>query len=338
VATLRTLDLTIDVSDGVDVGEPLHTRVTVVIPSPDVRADPPVVCFGFPGYGYSRGYFTFDMPDSNDGGEAGWHASRGWIFVACDHLCVGESSVPTNAGALTIDLLAAANHATVTEVLRLLAAGALTDDLPPVGDPVVLGVGQSMGGCLTVVQQAHHATFDGIGVLGFSAFHTVMWTPPGTPDIGVAYFVRNSRAVVTSPGAGVFAPVPDESGLSSLVAGFHYDDVPREIVLADMVDYPTRQGSVPPWASATGPACSIWMASPGVIAPEAAVIVVPVFVAAGERDVVPSPRDEPRAYQRSPDITVVVCPQMAHMHNMASTRVQLWQRLHAWGAGVVATR
>jgi hypothetical protein len=330
------IDLTIDVTEAVDLGEQLHTKVSIVLPDPDVAADPPIVCFGFPGYGYSRGYFTFDMPGSADGGEAGWHAARGWIFVACDHLCVGESATPSSRGALTLEVLAAANHATVTEVLRLLADGAVDDALPPVREPTVLGVGQSMGGCLTVVQQAHHATYDAIGVLGFSAFHTVMWMPPGAPDNGVAYFLRNSRAVVSSPGAGTLSPVPDESGLSSLVPGFHYDDVPREVVVADMVDYPTRGGDVPVWGSATGPTCSIWMASPGVIAAEAAVISVPVFVGVGERDVVPTPRDEPRAYSRSPDITVVVCPRMAHMHNMASTREQLWRRLHAWGEGVVA--
>jgi hypothetical protein len=65
---------------------------------------------------------------------------------------------------------------------------------------------------------------------------------------------------------------------------------------------------------------------------------VPVFVGVGERDVVPAPREEPRAYPRSPDITVAVYPRMAHMHNMASTREQLWRRLHGWGESVAAAR
>ena len=112
----------------------------------------------------------------------------------------------------------------------------------------------------------------------------------------------------------------------------------RKYVLADMVDYPARGGNVPPWGSATGPACSIWMTSPGVIAAEAAVVAVPVFVGVGERDVVPTPREEPRAYRRSPDISVAVYPRMAHMHNMASTREQLWRRLQSWGDGVAVAR
>ena len=32
-------------------------------------------------------------------------------------------------------------------------------------------------------------------------------------------------------------------------------------------------------------------------------------------------------YRGSHDITVVVVPQMAHMHNFAHTRAQLWDRL-----------
>jgi pimeloyl-ACP methyl ester carboxylesterase len=76
------------------------------------------------------------------------------------------------------------------------------------------------------------------------------------------------------------------------------------------------------------------MVAPGTVAPEAAAIRVPVLVVAGERDVVPDPWIEPNAYRSATDITVFVCPRMAHMHNFASTREILWSRLHSWGATV----
>jgi len=63
-----------------------------------------------------------------------------------------------------------------------------------------------------------------------------------------------------------------------------------------------------------------------------------VLVAVGERDVVPDPWMEPKAYKRSADITVFVCPTMAHMHNFASTRERFWTRLHSWGEAVAAQR
>jgi len=47
---------------------------------------------------------------------------------------------------------------------------------------------------------------------------------------------------------------------------------------------------------------------------------------------------EPKAYKRSADITVFVCPTMAHMHNFASTRERFWTRLHSWGEAVAAQR
>jgi pimeloyl-ACP methyl ester carboxylesterase len=335
------IDLTVDVTDAVGLGEPLHTRVTVVLPEPDALADPPVVCFGFPGGGYSRGYFTFDMPGASGGGEAGWHAARGWIFVGCDHLCVGESSTPTDPGGVSFEQVAAANHATVQEVLRRLAEGSVADGFPAVVDPVKLGVGQSMGGCLTIVQQGQHATYDGVGILGYSAIQTVLWMPPGAPAPPVEFVPRGSTVSVVSR-VDFQEQTPqfalDESGLPGTTPGFHYDDVPRDVVEADMRDYPARNGRLPPWASASMPPCAITMLSPGVVAPEAAVISVPVLVAVGERDVAPNPRAEPSAYQRSPDVTVSICPRMAHMHNMASTREQFWQRLHSWGNGVAAAR
>jgi pimeloyl-ACP methyl ester carboxylesterase len=222
----------------------------------------------------------------------------------------------------------------------LLAEGAVADGFPPVREPTVLGVGQSMGGCFTIVQQGHHATYDAVAILGWSAIQTVLWMPPGTPDRGTVYIPRGSRAMLTTPSEGpetaFFAP--DDSGLPTITPGFHHDDVPTEVVERDMHDYPTRDGDLPHWGSATIPACAMSLLAPGVVAPEAAVIGVPVLIAMGERDVAPNPRDEPRAYPRSPDVTVVVIPRMAHMHNMASTREQLWQRLQSWGDGVAAAR
>jgi pimeloyl-ACP methyl ester carboxylesterase len=333
--------LTIDVTDAAGLGEPLRTRATVVLPDPSDLPDPPIVCFGFPGGGYSRGYFTFDMPGATGGGQAGWHTRRGWIFVACDHLFVGESDAPSDPTRLSFEVVAAANHATVIEIMRRLEAGELADGFPPLTDAVKLGIGQSMGGCFTIVQQGQHSTFDGIGVLGYSAIQTVLWMPPGTPDAGALFVPRGSQVLVLAA-ADVVEQTPqfalDDAGLPGTAPGFHYDDVPSAIVEADMVGFPTRRGGTPEWGSATVPPCAVSMLSPGVVAPEAAVINVPVFVGVGERDVVPDPLAEPRAYARSRDVTVSVCPRMSHMHNFASTRERFWHRLHSWGTTVATNR
>jgi hypothetical protein len=57
----------------------------------------------------------------------------------------------------------------------------------------------------------------------------------------------------------------------------------------------------------------------------------------GERDVVPDPRGEVRAYGSSPSVDLYIGPKMAHMHNFAGTRQLLWQRLQAWGEWVAVS-
>ncbi len=89
----------------------------------------------------------------------------------------------------------------------------------------------------------------------------------------------------------------------------------------------TRGDATTPWGSASVPACAVTMMTPGSVAAEAAAIDVPVLVACGERDVVPSPAAERSAYPNSPDVRVVVVPGMAHMHNFARTRTVVWQAI-----------
>jgi hypothetical protein len=336
-----SLEVTIDVADVARSAQELHTRATVTVPAADELGDRPVVCFGFPGGGYSRQYFTFDMPGASGGGQAGWHASRGWVFVSCDHLFVGESDAPEHPDDLTFEILAAVNAATVEHVWSRLLDGALSPSFPALADPVRIGIGQSMGGCLTIVQQGRHGTYDGIGILGYSARHTVLAMPPGTQRVPAPYVPRGSTGVpmVSEPLAG--ADRPDfalrEDGLPISTWGFHYDDEPSEVVRADMADYPTRGGDVPVWGSATIPPCATSMMSPGVVAPEASVIKAPVLVAVGERDVCPYPLREPEAYAAATDVTVFICPTMSHMHNFASTREVFWRRIESWGNGVASS-
>ncbi|HEY3672187.1 MAG TPA: hypothetical protein VGN51_14730, partial [Acidimicrobiia bacterium] len=90
--TVRTLELHLDVSDAVDLGDAAHVAVTIHLPAPSLLRDRPVVCFAKPGGGYARTYYTLDLPGPARGAQADWHAARGWVFVSVDHLGVGQSS------------------------------------------------------------------------------------------------------------------------------------------------------------------------------------------------------------------------------------------------------
>jgi len=338
---VRSIDLRVNVTEAAGLGEAAQVALTVTVP--DGLPDDPVVCFAKPGAGYSRGYFTEDLPGPGHGcgSQAEWHAARGWIFVSVDHLGVGASS-QHDPVRLSFTPVVAASQAAEADVRRKLAAGALVEGLGPVADPLSVGIGQSMGGALTVVQQGRHHPYDGVGVLGYSPLRThppigpghrvpLPWIPRDTHlDEGV---VTNAAALAEAVGAG--GPV----GAGDMTWGFHYDDVGPDVVRRDMEDYPARKGDLPPWGSATIPATvALWCASPGATLTEAAAIRSPVLVALGERDVLVDPRGEPRAYESADSVDLFVCPRMAHMHNFAGTRQLFWSRIETWAAWVRVVR
>ena len=333
------LQLQVDVTGPAGLGEPAHVALTVTVP--DALGTDPIVCFAKPGAGYSRRYFTEDLPGPAAGAQAAWHAERGWVFVSVDHLGVGDSS-QHDSERLTYTPVVAASHAAESEVLQKLAAGTLVDGLPKVERPVTIGIGQSMGGSLTVVQQGRYHGYDGIGVLGYSAVHTHPPTAPGTAPLVMAWLPRDAM-----PSHGVFTNGPALAeldparapGTADMAWGFHYDDVDRDVVRRDLEDFPVRRGDVPPWGSGTVPmTIALWCVTPGGVSAEAAAIRCPVLVALGERDVLVDPRGEPRAYMSSPSVDLFICPRMGHMHNFAGTRELFWRRIEAWADWVRARR
>ena len=337
--------LSVDVSEAAGLGEKLEAVVTVHYPDREDLGDHPVVVFALPGASYNRQYFTFDMPGSSGGGEAGWHARRGWIFVAIDTVGVGDASLPDPAK-LDLRTMASINHTAVQAVLDCLAAGSLIDRLRPVRNPTALGLGQSMGGGITIAQQAYHDTYDAVAILGFSAVWTTSRTRPGTRPANMPFLARDTALT------GLVGPEPDAHAARCAAASnsrllelqsnpelypnkietprgwhFHFDDVPEDIRRADL----GMSGETPAWRSPTVPGGVFSILAPGSLGPEAAAIVVPVLSAFGERDVAEDPRLEHKAFRHAVDFSSFICPRMGHMHNFASTRELLWLRIHHWG-------
>jgi pimeloyl-ACP methyl ester carboxylesterase len=293
----------------VEVGDGLTTAVTVIAaPARVAEADRPSVIFAFPGGGYGRRYFDLQLDGHGAGGsysQGEHHAARGLIVVACDHLGCGESD---GTPGLTLARIVSANAATVAEMRRRLADGKAAPGLAPIRDPLAIGIGQSMGGCFTIAAQSRHRCFDAVAILGYSAHHTVVPVPPGVA-------------------AGTFS-------LDVVRYAWHWDDVPAAIVDRDVTGYLEPQGDTPPppWRSLTVPEIAVDLIEPGYVSADAAAIDVPVFVAAGERDVVPDLHAESTAYRRARDVTLYRQPRAAHMHNFAGTRALLWERLASWYA------
>jgi alpha-beta hydrolase superfamily lysophospholipase len=337
----RSVELHVDVTDAAGLGEPAHIAITVTVPAeppPD-----PVVCFAKPGAGYGRGYYAEDLPGPGRGAQADWHAARGWIFVSVDHLGVGDSSLH-DPERLSFAPVVAASQAAESEVRRRLASGTLVDRLGPVANALTIGIGQSMGGAFTVVQQGRYHGYDGVGVLGYSPLRTQPPTGPGLAPLPLPWVPRDTQlsdGVVTNApalAAGSVDQTPPAEAIP-MAWGFHYDDVADDVVRRDLEDYPARHGDVPPWGSATIPATAVlWCLAPGSTLAEAAAIRCPVLVAMGERDVLVDPRGELRAYESASSVDFFTCPRMAHMHNFAGTRELFWRRIETWAEWVRAVR
>ena len=317
------IDLRVEIAGRLAKGERLSTAVTVVAPHGRREPQARMVLFAWPGGGYSRQYFDLQLRDRRDYSQAEYHAGHGHVFVACDHIGVGESSLPE--GAFNHAEIAAINAFTATEVLERLRDGTVDERLPPIDQPTTIGLGQSYGGLLLTILQAEHPTFDGVAMLGWSAVCTTVSTSQ-LSERELQSRMASNRGV-DHPYRGVF----------------HYHDVPDDIVTEDLTGYPERPDRPrPAWATAHmpgGPNLSPERGplGPNVVVGEAAAIEVPVLVVNGEVDVCPNPRSEPAAYVSSADITTFVVPRSGHMHNFAGTRHLLWRRIESWAGGVAPT-
>ena len=299
---------------------------TVFLPRADQASG--CVVFASPGGGDGRGYY--DMAFAGHGGvysQAAHHTARGHVVVAYDHLGVGDSDT-TDLGSMTIEEIADANHQAVAELKDVIEAGRLSDGFPPLPQAFHLGVGQSMGGGVSIIMQARHGAFDAVAALGYSAIHTVL---PQRTDAEVETAKAQYQFSRATPAADL-SVAASSAGVPDFLYPFHWEDVPCDIVEADMRGgYPLRR-TAPPFGSLTIPNCVVAMMSPGFVRDDAARIEVPVFLGYGERDVSVNPHAEPGAFTAARDITLFVVPRMAHMHNFAGTRHLLWDRLSAWVA------
>ena len=349
---VKQVELRIDVTDAAGLGEPAHIMASVILPEPEALPERPLLCFAKPSSSYSRRYYTFDLPGPAKGAQAQWHAERGWIFAALDLLGCGDSS-QHDLERLDYATLTAAAHAAEQEILLRLANGIVLDGYPPVHQPAVIGIGQSLGAGLTIYQQARHRSYDGIGVLGFSAVHSHPLTPPGAEPIVVSWFPRdatleecpepiNAKVLALAAENG-----PQDAAWMSLAWGFHYDDVPQEVVEQDLQHYHAialDQGNaedqeLAPWhAHDTPRRASRSTLTPGVVATEAAAVTVPVLSAMGVRDLLPDPLGEPRAFRSARSVDLFICPRMGHMHNFAGTRALFWERIHLFGEWCAAMK
>jgi pimeloyl-ACP methyl ester carboxylesterase len=331
---MRTFDVEVDLTGVPGLADGLRSVATVF--TPDAIDAPVTVIVGYPGSGFNRLYY--DIAAEPGYSEAAYHVDHGIVFVACDHVGIGDST-PCDLLALTLESMAAANDRTAVEVVRRLREGTLASEVGPIEIAGLVGIGQSMGGCLLTVQQANHATFDGIALLGWSAVHENIPLPDGSRTLLGEPLPRDmDLTTLAGMDANPASGVPED--VQAIVRyGMHWRDDNATLVEQSMRNLggdPRLVDTMPAWRTIVVPACCGQMMSEGVVAPEAAQIEAPILIACGEVDCVADPHAESKMYPKSADVQVVVVERMAHMHNFAETRREFWDHIEAFTDSVRA--
>lgn len=309
------IPLSFDVTDTLpaDVTSGQKTSISGWLFFPDdtsLLGSTPVTMVLISGGSYDKRYHHAVIP-GHPGYSAAEHlAASGNIVLLTDHLGVGESARLPQQRKGTRHIVALANHAAVKQFHARLAAGTLHPALPAFARAIRIGGGHSMGGMQTILQQAEHRSYDGVMIMGYTA-----------EGVHLSINGQKIRAADFLPEGEV--PDYGENDRVSMRESFHWGDVPNEVMLADDA------------------LCVVTPASIGhdsirmhIVRDEAGRIDVPVYICLGERDVSPAPHAEPALYGSSRDITLHILPHSAHCQTFASTRHQMWNRMHHWSRWV----
>jgi alpha-beta hydrolase superfamily lysophospholipase len=257
-------------------------------------ADVPAVLCCAPGGGATGAYFDLPDPAYSFAGHA---AAAGLAVIAVDNLGTGRSR--STAGLRRTPLEVAAANA------RAFAAAAR--ELP--GAPRLIGVGHSMGAALTILAQDRWRPFAALAVLGF--------TTAGLPEQ-----VRGPAAPADRFGAGIVDAAATRIGAAGPPFPFLVDgDTPAAA---------RRAYSAAATAVLPGPALLSML--PGNVADAAAAVDVPVFVGVGDHEPWSDPAALAAQFPAAPAVEVHVLHRAAHIHVLAATRRDQWDRLFRWAA------
>jgi pimeloyl-ACP methyl ester carboxylesterase len=312
--------ISIDVSDAVDRNVPLSVSATVVSPGEGAVLHRPVVVIAIPGGTYHRRYWDLQPPGRHGYSQAEHLATHGVVVVASDYLGGGDSSRPDDGDFIGLEVQADAAHGVFEFVRAALTDGTLADNLAPTSPAALVGMGQSLGGSITLIQQGRYGDHDAVGLFGTSALaanrrSASNWAHLSFEERRVAIMRENARR-----SGHETLPMYHGAPREQYRFVFHVPEVPDDLLAYDEEQCQTL---IPRSAGVDA-------LTPGVVSPYARRITTPVFLGFGETDVSTDPRLEPTAYPRSCDITTVVVPRMAHMHNFADTRMVLWRRFLQW--------
>lgn len=312
----------LDVASALGWRTEAEVAVDVVFPAEMER--PPVLLFCLPGGYLSRRYF--DPGDPEDPTErsfsfADYMARRGFVVAMADTLGCGDSTRPSESAGYQVDVdkLTTANHAAWLEVVARIGARTRQGVLS-------VGVGHSMGSALTVALQANHRPFAALVLQSFST-------------TGLPRFLQGDEERYADD------PAAARSALAELVRrrfGTPYPGQAKEGEPGQSAAFSV--GTAPPLAeallqrSATNLVAMAGLLTmiPGGYVPYAEAVEVPVFVNYGDHDLGRANNAAP-TLPNAPEVLAYTLADSWHCHNVANTRVVLWERTLRWLQAVLPT-
>jgi pimeloyl-ACP methyl ester carboxylesterase len=316
------ISLSFDVSAGVGSNEELRQGAWLFLPERPADAQAVLLCLA--GGCYDKHYWHVEV-EGHPAYSFGEHmAALGFVVIAVDHLGIGESTDPISSGPLGLELLAAGDAEVARQVRERLRRGELHDALPPGPTVALIGVGHSMGACLTPMVQATAHPYDAVVLLGYGVQITNVYD-----DKADAADLEQRIQQTLELSCQLAGAKPSDSHIigprTYLAELFYAGEVPPDVIQADTA----VQSRVPLRAAAE-------VTTPGMVEHYAPQVDVPVFLAFGNAlDVSPNPYAEPGNYTGSPDVTLYLVPESGHCHNFASHRGQLWDRIARWVSTIV---
>lgn len=303
--------------------EALRVAVEVRVPAQRLSPDLAFVCL--PGGGMNRRFF--DLMPSGAGNDERFSfarqvAARGLATILVDHLGVGDSSRPRDVYTLTPELLAEANAKAVDQVCTELRAGSFSPEMPAMPELVTIGLGHSMGAVLTVLGQAQRPSHAALALLGFSTRGLPEYLIPQARALAHdAATARAQLAELARASFGEYAKMRRANQSGELYAAERAD--PRgiealKVALAPMLPLPAMLAMLP-----------------GNVAQEAARIEVPVFIGAGEFDLIGDAKAVPASFPASRALTLHILREAGHSHFLFPARRALFDALADWAQSSV---
>jgi pimeloyl-ACP methyl ester carboxylesterase len=304
---------------------PLKIAAEICWPTGPAIAEPAMALVCLPGGSINRHYYDLQADGDTSFSFAAAMAAQGMITISIDHLGIGDSSRPSDGFILTPDVIAEANANATDQITAGLQAGTLIPELTALPALATIGVGHSMGGMLTVLQQARARQHAALALLGFSNRGLIDHLPEplhrfiGHPELISGEISAVARQFYPDP-YYIMPPSPEGSrifyGAKADRAGVDALKRARDVQLA---------------------IGGLQSMIPGGTSPAVEQIDVPLFLGLGDADIAGPPHEIPASFPNSNDVSLFILPDTGHCHFIFASRRALFERMADW-AVLVATK